>query len=131
MIEAEEASETTRAAAREATALTTSAVAYVEVRSAVARRHGDRRATNGLAAARRILDSTWVEMAKVPLSDAVLAGAGDLAERHRLRALDALHVASALDVAASATERVVFASFDRDQRDGARREGLVLFPTEL
>lgn len=130
MIEAEEGSEIARAAARGATALTTSAVAYVEVRSAVARRHGDRRATNGLAAAKRILESTWVEMAKVPLSDAVLAGAGDLAERHRLRALDALHVASALDVSASATEQVVFASWDQDQRKAAQREGLALFPEE-
>lgn len=131
MIEAEEGSEVARTAARQATTLTTSAVAYVEVRSAVARRHGDRRPSNGLAAAKRILESTWVEMAKVPLSEAVLAGAGDLAERHRLRALDALHVASALDVSASTSEQVVFASWDQDQRRAAQRERLVLFPEEL
>ena len=89
------------------------------------------RAVDPFPVAVRTLEVTWPEMAKVPVTDGLIAAAGDVSDRNTIRALDALHVASALNVSANSPEDVLFASWDRDQRKAARREGLVLFPAEL
>jgi len=128
----EQGSAEARAIARDATTVATSPIAYVEARSAIARSRAERRFTpDQLAVAVRTLEVTWPEMAKVPVTDGLIAAAGDVSDRNTIRALDALHVASALNVSANSPEDVLFASWDRDQRKAARREGLVLFPAEL
>lgn len=56
----------------------------------------------------------------------VLPRARDLCERHRLRALDAIHLAVALEEAAQspADEEIVFVTRDADQAAAAQVEGL-------
>ena len=54
----------------------------------------------------------------------VLARAEQLAGAQALRALDALHVASALEFRISTELRVPFITADRRQREGAERAGL-------
>jgi len=118
-------------AARSADAVAASQVAYSEVRAILARGRRAKRFTDrDVAVARMLLDSRWVNVAKVPVDEAVGLQAGEIAGRHALRALDAIHVASAASLL-DGGQQIVFASFDRDQRDGARQEGLALFPESL
>lgn len=131
MITDEADTETARAIAREATSLTSLSLAYVEVRAALARRHGRQPASSAIAAVNRALDARWYDLAKVPVTDGLVAAAGDVAQRQRLRALDALHVAAARQLADARVDQVLFVSWDRDQRAGARSEGLTLVPEDL
>lgn len=61
----------------------------------------------------------------VEITDAVVRRAGALAERHDLRAYDAIQLAAALELRRSGIE-VAFASFDDRQSRAARRERLRL-----
>lgn len=118
-------------AARSADVIAASQVAYSEVRAILARGRRAKRFTDrDVATARLLLDSRWVNVAKVPVDEAVGLHAGEIAGRHALRALDAIHVASAASLLDEG-QMIVFASYDRDQRDGAQQEGLALFPEEL
>ena len=118
------------AAAREADAIATSQAAYAEVRAILARgRRAKRFSDRDAALACALLDARWPNVAKVPVDDAVGVRAGEIAGRHALRALDAIHVASAASLRGD--QHIIFASFDRDQREGAHREGLALFPESL
>lgn len=77
----------------------TSVTAYPEARSALARAarakrlRGDRGAT-----AVEELDALLSEMSVVELGSELAREAGDLAERHALRAYDAVHLATALSM---------------------------------
>ena len=59
------------------------------------------------------------------IDEALVRTAGELAERHRLRAADAMHLASAMRVRDAGT---VFVSFDRRLRDAAAAEGFDVLP---
>lgn len=131
MIAEEADTDMARAIAREATSLTSLSLAYVEVRAALARRHGPQPASGAIAAANRALDARWYDVAKVPVTEGLVAVAGDVAQRQRLRALDALHVAAARQLADAKIDEVLFVSWDRDQRAGARSEGLTLVPEDI
>lgn len=131
MIITETSSDDVHALAREAVAVAASQVAYAEVRATIGRgKRAKRFSERDTAVARALLDARWLNVAKVPVDDAVGARAGEIAGRHALRALDAVHVASAISLLEGGQD-VIFASFDRDQREGARGEGLVLFPESL
>ncbi|MCZ7590407.1 MAG: type II toxin-antitoxin system VapC family toxin [Gaiella sp.] len=77
-----------------------------------------------------VVDGTFLRTrAEIVTTDAeVLASASRLGVAHSLRALDAIHVASAL-VLRDADPVVV--SWDDDQRNAARAEGLPLFPPTI
>lgn len=105
----------------------TSMVAYVEARAAFARRH--REGALALADYRRSvrdLDRDWSRYLRVEVSEALVLAAGRLAERHRLRAYDAVHLASAL-VLRSQLDEVVFACWDSRLNAEAHRAGLTVF----
>jgi predicted nucleic acid-binding protein len=105
----------------------TSRVAYPEARAALARRRREGGITE--SDLRRVvadLDRDLRALAVVELSAAVARSAGLLAERHRLRALDAIHLASALAFWQLAGRAPAFLSFDEPQSAAARREGLEL-----
>lgn len=107
----------------------TSVITYAESRSAIARSAGVASETRR---GRTALDALWPQLTRVTADEALALEAGALAERHRLRGMDALHLASALRYAAGvAPQIVVFASWDRDQRAAARAEGLELLPARL
>lgn len=99
----------------------TSVIAYVECRSAIARGARSRRVD--AAAATRSLDRVWESVHTLDVDLRLSARAGDLASRHLLRGMDALHLASALELAGGELS-VAFATFDRDLAVAARHEGL-------
>lgn len=60
------------------------------------------------------------------MSEPLIHQAAELAERHRLRGYDALHLASALLLAGRLGEEMAFASWDDDLDAAAARQGLTL-----
>lgn len=99
----------------------TSVITYAECRSAIAR--GARTRRVDAAAAARSLDHVWASVHTLDVDLRLSARAGDLASHHLLRGMDALHLASALELADGELP-VAFATFDRDLAAAARREGL-------
>ena len=98
-----------------------SVIAYAECRSAIARAGQARRVD--AAAAVRSLDRVWDAVQSLDVDLRLSARAGELASRHLLRAMDALHLASALEVVAPELP-VAFATFDRALARAARAERL-------
>ena len=89
-------------------------LAYVEIRSALARR--EREGTldrSDFSALLREFDEAWSGFFLIPVDRHLIQEAGDLAQGHRLRAYDAIHLAAGLRVAARTGKSVTFACFDR------------------
>jgi len=98
-----------------------SVIAYAECRSAIARAGHARRVD--AAAAVRSLDRVWDAVQTLDVDLRLSTRAGELASRHLLRGMDALHLASALEVVAPELP-VAFATFDRALARAARAERL-------
>lgn len=97
--------------------------------SALTRLSAGRRLTErGLRVAADQFGELWAEVAVVEVNDRLIADAAELARRHRLRAYDAVHLASALFVKREGD--VAFACWDKELREAAAAEGLALVPTE-
>lgn len=114
------------AAVEAAAAVATARITYAEARAAFAR-HAR---AGGLVPAelRRVvrhLDEEWGQYSIVEVTDAVVRRAGALAERHKLRAYDAVHLAAVLGVELAGGD-VEFSSFDDRLNQAARRERLAL-----
>jgi predicted nucleic acid-binding protein len=92
----------------------TSSIAYTEARAAFARRYRERRLSRrAFDSVRREFDVDWPLYFVVEPSLSLLNEAGELAEHHRLRALDAIHLASFVDIARRNRGRPIdFSSFD-------------------
>ena len=92
----------------------TSDVAYPEMRAALARRHRDGSLSSvHFRAAKRAVDADWPTYLAVSATAALCREAGGLAERHRLRGFDAIHLASFMEVLRTASVATVsFSSFD-------------------
>ena len=104
-----------------------SVVAYTEVAGAIAaaartRRISVRRREMALGD----LDSAWMRMYTYDVDDSLAVFAGAVAGRHGLRALDAVHLATALSVARA---NPVVVSWDGDLRRAAEAEGLAVSPS--
>jgi len=65
--------------------------------------------------------------ARIEVTTAICARAGDLAEQHALRGYDAVHLASAM----AAGPELMLASWDGDLRSAAETEGIELIPATL
>ena len=103
----------------------TSAIAYVQARAAFVRRRQER----GMSAREyrvivRDLDRDWARYLLVDVTDAIIRRSARLAESHRLRAYDALHLASAAAVPGRLVEAIVFASWNLRLEKAASKEGL-------
>ncbi len=123
----EEGSEQARELMASADLGVSSVVAYVEMRAALARIY--RSARINVASyheALRSFDSDWTKLASVALTDSLVGLAADLAERHLLKALDAIHLASALSL--SQRQPVMLSAWDRQLLDAASAEGLQTAP---
>ena len=107
----------------EAEIVTASVVAYPEARAALARRRRERSLT--VAAHRRAkaaFEADWPHVLALDVSGRLANSAGDLAERHRLRGFDALHLASFLRIVQEfAGETAQFSSADRALNQAALR----------
>lgn len=123
---AEEDSETARTTMSTASAIVTSVVSYAELCSALARkrREGGLNET-AYRAALRSFQMDWNGIEKAEVSDELARRAGDLATRHALRGLDAIHLASALWVSSGIRGgKLAFATADQRLARTARLEGL-------
>ncbi|WP_315095420.1 type II toxin-antitoxin system VapC family toxin [uncultured Cellulomonas sp.] len=104
----------------------TSRLADAEVRAVLAGGHragrlDDAGAVQALAAWERL----WPALHVLELRDAVTASAASLVGRHPLRAADALHLASALELR---SPDLVVAAWDEHLAAAARAEGLLVVP---
>ena len=116
-------------AARDAAILAAARLLEIEARSFIGRRSAARLIGARDARVLRVDLAEWLAgFAVVELDDVVASSAGDVAERHALRGMDAVHLASALRLAAVSTAPVVLASYDAELRSAASREHLELFP---
>ena len=124
---AETGSELVREHRGSATLAATSLVTLVEARAGLARR---RRALeippSDYRHAVAELTEDWERYMKIGVTDALIKHAAQLAERHRLRGYDAIHLASARLFADRMGGEVIFASWDDDLDAAAAREGLSL-----
>ena len=94
---------------------------YVEVRATIARRFRPRVA----ARVRWLLDDRWQQVQTIPVDDLLVDLAAHIAESHRLRALDAVHLAAATEVK---TDDLVFATWDKELAQAARASGFAVVP---
>jgi predicted nucleic acid-binding protein len=69
----------------------------------------------------------WGALTAIRLDGRLARSAGALADRHGLRALDAIHLASALSIATPA-DQTTFVTFDRRLAEAAIAEGLTVLP---
>jgi predicted nucleic acid-binding protein len=103
-----------------------SVIAYAEMRSVLGRKrrtgelHGDE-----YREAIRDFEADWTSLTHVALSEELATTAGNLAERHALRGMDAIHLASALWLRTQeGRDRIVFSTSDTALVRAAHGEGL-------
>ena len=112
----------------ESEAVAASWIAYTETRSAFARRY--REGEIPMVEYRQKVDEfehDWTGYLAIDVSHSLIRRAGALAEKHGLKALDAIHLASALtlkDDQATATPTVVFSTADARLQKAGEAEGL-------
>jgi len=123
-------SDEVRADVERAAVVSTSQVAYAEMRAALARLRRERvLSPAAFASARRAFDAQWPVFLVVEVTDALCRTAGDLAERYRLRGFDSLHLASYAEVARHAgVKDTRFSSVDGRLNRAARLLARRLLP---
>jgi predicted nucleic acid-binding protein len=118
----EAASAEIRARVEAAAAVVSSTVAHVEMCATLGRLRRERRLTlPAYRAARNHFDLDWPGVLAIDLTAAIRSAAADLVERHTLRALDAIHLASFVYLLQSSPDDVEFSSFDDRLVSAARR----------
>ena len=130
LLRLEDGHEIARAAFTGSDTPATSAISYPELCATLAS-WGSRPASPALRRVREELERSWPVLFVIGLDESMVHRAGELALRHRLRGMDAIHVASALEIAGESPGTLSFVSWDRDQRAAARKEGLAVVPEEL
>lgn len=122
----ETGSEQVMARVRAVGEVATSVVAYAEARAAFARHFREKRLDKSqLKAVVRHLDDDWSKYTVVDVVDSVARQAGALAERFALRAFDAIHLATAVQLRTEGL-RVEFGCFDARLLEAAKRARLRL-----
>ena len=119
-----------RQAVADARLVVTSVVAYVEARAAFARRRRERELSpSAHRSVVQTLDRDWGRYLRIEAGETLVHDAASLAERHRLRGYDAIHLASAVLLKNRLADTVVFSSWDLALQAAARREGLGRLPS--
>jgi len=104
--------------------LVASWLTLAETAAAIASARRSRRLSRITAdAAARQLDEEWSAVTSLVVDGPVTRLAATLARRHRLRGMDAIHLASALPLRPA---RVIVVTFDRMLGRAARAEGLAV-----
>jgi len=78
--------------------------------------------------ARRRFEVEWGSLARLRVTESLMARAGELAWTHGLRGFDAAHLAAAMAWQESSAESVVLVTWDRDLWGAARAAGLPGWP---
>lgn len=104
-----------------------SALAYAEVRGVLARARRARRirSIREHIRLRDEFETDWPTYVRVPVSEGLISLAGDLAERHSLTGVDAIHLASAMFLS-GARRDLQFSTWDHRLSEAAEAEGLSL-----
>lgn len=82
-------------------------------------------------AAQRAFATEWSDIARIPLTEALVSRAGTLAWEHGLRGYDAVQLASAVMFQESMGTAVRLATFDKQLWDAARRAGFEPWPEKM
>lgn len=110
----------------------TSVVSRAEVAAAFARAVRTGVLTQGDARnAQRNFTRDWADLARLPVTEALVARAESLAWHHSLRGYDAVQLGSALTWQESIGADVVIATFDSQLWNAARQAGLTPWPGDL
>jgi uncharacterized protein len=127
---AEPGSDAVRELVEAATIVATSTIAYTETRAALGRRRRERALRPAaFASAKKTFEAEWPKYFAVEVTSALCRRAGDLAERYRLRAYDAVHLAAFAEIAREAgVGEMRFSSFDNALNRAARSLGRALTP---
>jgi predicted nucleic acid-binding protein len=83
------------------------------------------------AAALSLFRAEWDLLGRLPVSEATVRRADELAGRHGLRGFDAIHLACALLFQEALGEAVTMATYDRLLWQAASAEGLAVLPVVL
>ena len=115
-----------------AEAVATSLISRTEVAAAIAKavRLGWLSSEAGRKAQRAFL-SHWQEIARIPVTEALVSRADTLAWDYALRAYDAVQLASALTWQESVGTSVTLATFDRQLGEAGEKAGLLVWPAKL
>jgi predicted nucleic acid-binding protein len=109
----------------------TAKLAYVELHAGLARRRRAGDLPSALyATACREFEADWPAYLQVELRDEILFLARDLVRRHPLRALDSIHLASAMSLRRALEEAVRFVAADERLLRAAGAEGLTAIDPE-
>ncbi len=109
----------------------TAKIAYAEIYSGLARKRREGHVPEaGYLGACRVFEAEWRACIQVELTDEVLRVARDVIRRRSLRAFDAIHVASALELKKRLNEPMTFVAADRALLRAARSEGLAPLDVE-
>ena len=117
---------TVRRVVQDATQVGTSRVTYAEARAAFARRLRERGfSPSAYKELIRSFDQEWETYVRLDVTEPLIKLAGDLAERHALRAYDAIQLASALTLQRELhAAQIDFVAADRQLIAAAEKEGL-------
>lgn len=103
------------------------AIGYVEAKAAFARAvHSGRVIRRTYRRMIEDFEEDWGRCLVLEINQQLLRHAGRLAEQHRMRAYDAVHLAAALQIRAHGCEEVTFLGFDHELNLAAKAEGLSL-----
>lgn len=118
----EQGSDAVRRLVARASRIAVSIAAYPEARSAFARRRRERGLTPAdLRSAKAAFERDWSRMVRLAVTEDVYRAAASFAERHALKALDSLHLASFLSLRRRLPRGgATFSSFDRRLNRAAR-----------
>ena len=111
----------------QATAVYISLVGYAEARAAMARARRDNRLdSSDYRVIRVAFERDWQNNKSVDVSEELVRLAGELAEKHFLRSLDAIHLASGITLKRELREEVTFSAADGRLMAAASAEGLLV-----
>jgi len=115
-----------KSAVNHADLVAASLIAYTETRAALARkrRAGDI-SNDALHEHKREFEYDWARLHHLPVDEAAVRKAGEMAERYGLRGFDALHLASADSLQEVLATPLTFVCFDGALRAAAARHGLL------
>ena len=130
LFRSEPGSDVARSAVISADLRATSVISYPELCATIAG-WDVRPGAPGLRTAVGELERFWPSLSVLEVNGVTAQRAGELALRHGLRGMDAIHVAAALDMAGESPGSLTFVSWDSAQREAARKEGLLVVPEKL
>jgi predicted nucleic acid-binding protein len=110
----------------------TSKISYVETSAAFVRNREESAITEkNYHQVIRDFKADWDACYTIEISESILYLAGDLTDIHKIKALDAIHLASSLILSRRLQDPVVFACWDSLLWKAAKKEGFNMAPEKI